>query len=150
MAKLKKLFHSSECFVPTIVVYLLLFSSKQCLKKASFKFSSYLDQAKWIMEAYAIYSNGQVKPQFYAFRWITLLLSQEFNFQSILRIWDSLLSNPFGVQVPLKYLDPINFWWFKQWCLWKQNWFCAGYAFADLLCNAVMHEKQAIEWWFCS
>ncbi|KAJ6992622.1 hypothetical protein NC653_015884 [Populus alba x Populus x berolinensis] len=50
------------------------------------------------MEAYAIYSNGQVKPQFYAFRWITLLLSQEFNFQSILRIWDSLLSNPFGVQ----------------------------------------------------
>ncbi|KAL3585500.1 hypothetical protein D5086_012367 [Populus alba] len=40
----------------------------------------------------------KVKPQFYAFRWITLLLSQEFNFQSILRIWDSLLSNPFGVQ----------------------------------------------------
>ncbi|KAJ6747283.1 TBC1 DOMAIN FAMILY MEMBER 13-LIKE [Salix koriyanagi] len=40
----------------------------------------------------------QVKPQFYAFRWITLLLSQEFNFPSILRIWDSLLSNPFGVQ----------------------------------------------------
>ncbi|KAJ6381136.1 hypothetical protein OIU77_029931 [Salix suchowensis] len=48
----------------------------------------------------------QVKPQFYAFRWITLLLSQEFNFPSILRIWDSLLSNPFGVQVPI---IPINF-----------------------------------------
>ncbi|KAK2645939.1 hypothetical protein Ddye_021134 [Dipteronia dyeriana] len=41
---------------------------------------------------------NKVKPQFYAFRWITLLLTQEFNFQSILRIWDSLLSNPFGVQ----------------------------------------------------
>ncbi|XP_021666624.2 uncharacterized protein LOC110654816 isoform X2 [Hevea brasiliensis] len=40
----------------------------------------------------------KVKPQFYAFRWITLLLTQEFNFQSILRIWDSLLSNPSGVQ----------------------------------------------------
>lgn len=40
----------------------------------------------------------KVRPQFYAFRWITLLLTQEFNFQSILRIWDSLLSNPFGVQ----------------------------------------------------
>ncbi|KAH8481649.1 hypothetical protein H0E87_029219 [Populus deltoides] len=40
----------------------------------------------------------KVKPQFYAFRWITLLLTQEFNFQSILRIWDSLLSNPFGIQ----------------------------------------------------
>ncbi|KAJ6296357.1 hypothetical protein OIU78_024244 [Salix suchowensis] len=42
----------------------------------------------------------KVKPQFYAFRWITLLLTQEFNFQSILRIWDSLFSNPFGIQVP--------------------------------------------------
>ncbi|XP_062148265.1 uncharacterized protein LOC133857146 [Alnus glutinosa] len=40
----------------------------------------------------------KVRPQFYAFRWITLLLTQEFNFQSIMRIWDSLLSNPFGVQ----------------------------------------------------
>ncbi|KDP32411.1 hypothetical protein JCGZ_13336 [Jatropha curcas] len=40
----------------------------------------------------------KVKPQFYAFRWITLLLTQEFNFQSILRIWDSILSNPSGVQ----------------------------------------------------
>ncbi|XP_039031643.1 TBC1 domain family member 13-like isoform X1 [Hibiscus syriacus] len=41
---------------------------------------------------------SKVKPQYYAFRWITLLLTQEFNLQSILRIWDSLLSNPFGVQ----------------------------------------------------
>lgn len=146
MAKLKKTFYSSECFVPAMVVFVLLFNSKQCLKKAS-KFSSYLDQAKWIMEADAIYSNAQVKPQFYAFRWITLLLSQEFNFQSILRIWDSLLSNPFGVQVPI---IQINFLWSKQWCLWIQNWFCLGYAFADLLCNAAMHEKQAIERWFCS
>lgn len=40
----------------------------------------------------------RVEPQFYAFRWITLLLTQEFSFQSILRIWDSLLGNPFGVQ----------------------------------------------------
>ncbi|XP_025615152.1 uncharacterized protein [Arachis hypogaea] len=40
----------------------------------------------------------KVKPQFYAFRWITLLLTQEFKFESILRIWDTLLSNPFGVQ----------------------------------------------------
>ncbi|KAL5547850.1 hypothetical protein UlMin_003081 [Ulmus minor] len=40
----------------------------------------------------------KVKPQYFAFRWITLLLTQEFNFQSIMRIWDSLLSNPFGVQ----------------------------------------------------
>lgn len=43
------------------------------------------------------YTN-KIKPQFYAFRWITLLLTQEFNLQSILRIWDTLLSNPFGIQ----------------------------------------------------
>ncbi|KAJ4958055.1 hypothetical protein NE237_025166 [Protea cynaroides] len=42
--------------------------------------------------------SNKINPQFYAFRWITLLLTQEFNFNSILRIWDSLLSNPFGVQ----------------------------------------------------
>lgn len=41
---------------------------------------------------------SKVKPQFYAFRWITLLLTQEFEFQSIMRVWDSLLSNPLGVQ----------------------------------------------------
>ncbi|XP_028760720.1 TBC1 domain family member 13 isoform X2 [Neltuma alba] len=40
----------------------------------------------------------KVKPQFYAFRWITLLLTQEFSFDKILRIWDTLLSNPFGIQ----------------------------------------------------
>lgn len=41
---------------------------------------------------------NKVKPQFYAFRWITLLLTQEFGLKAIMRIWDSLLSNPFGVQ----------------------------------------------------
>ncbi|XP_012573548.1 uncharacterized protein [Cicer arietinum] len=40
----------------------------------------------------------KVKPQFYAFRWITLLLTQEFQFEYILRIWDTLISNTFGVQ----------------------------------------------------
>ncbi|XP_004508496.1 uncharacterized protein [Cicer arietinum] len=33
----------------------------------------------------------KVKPQFYAFRWITLLLTQEFQFEYILRIWDTLI-----------------------------------------------------------
>nr|KJB54034.1 hypothetical protein B456_009G017400 [Gossypium raimondii] len=41
---------------------------------------------------------SKVKPQYYGFRWITLLLTQEFNLQSILRIWDSLISSPFGIQ----------------------------------------------------
>ncbi|KAE8723839.1 Detected protein of confused Function [Hibiscus syriacus] len=38
----------------------------------------------------------KVNPQFYAFRWITLLLTQEFNFSDSLHIWDTLLSDPEG------------------------------------------------------
>ncbi|KAK1264431.1 hypothetical protein QJS04_geneDACA016138 [Acorus gramineus] len=41
---------------------------------------------------------NKVNPQFYAFRWITLLLTQEFEFHDVMRIWDSLLSNPLGIQ----------------------------------------------------
>ncbi|KAI4369762.1 hypothetical protein MLD38_018171 [Melastoma candidum] len=43
----------------------------------------------------------KVNPQFYAFRWITLLLTMEFNFSDILRIWDFLLSDPEGPQETL-------------------------------------------------
>lgn len=44
---------------------------------------------------------SKVNPQFYAFRWITLLLTQEFDFPDTLRLWDSLLGNPDG---PLEIL----------------------------------------------
>ncbi|CAK9225411.1 unnamed protein product [Sphagnum troendelagicum] len=44
---------------------------------------------------------SKVNPQFYAFRWITLLLTQEFSFFDSIRLWDSLLSNPDG---PLEIL----------------------------------------------
>nr|GEX99797.1 hypothetical protein [Tanacetum cinerariifolium] len=43
----------------------------------------------------------KVNPQFYAFRWITLLLTQEFNFADIFHIWDTLLSDPEGPQETL-------------------------------------------------
>ncbi|XP_027939147.1 TBC1 domain family member 13-like isoform X2 [Vigna unguiculata] len=43
----------------------------------------------------------EVNPQFYAFRWITLLLTQEFNFSDILHIWDVILSDPEGPQETL-------------------------------------------------
>ncbi|XWS13410.1 hypothetical protein CRYUN_Cryun36dG0034900 [Craigia yunnanensis] len=46
----------------------------------------------------------KVNPQFYAFRWITLLLTQEFNFADSLHIWDTLLSDPEG---PLETLLPV-------------------------------------------
>jgi hypothetical protein len=35
-----------------------------------------------------------VNPQFYALRWIILLLTQEFHLNDVLRLWDSLLSMP--------------------------------------------------------
>ena len=38
----------------------------------------------------------QVDAHFYAFRWITLLLTQEFSFPDAVRIWDTLLSDPTG------------------------------------------------------
>ena len=38
----------------------------------------------------------QVNPQFFAFRWITLLLTQEFPFPDAVRLWDTLLSDPAG------------------------------------------------------
>jgi hypothetical protein len=38
----------------------------------------------------------QVNPQFYAFRWITLLLTQEFSFPDAARLWDTLFADPAG------------------------------------------------------
>ncbi|KAI0227394.1 TBC1 domain family member 13 [Lamellibrachia satsuma] len=34
-----------------------------------------------------------LKPQYYGFRWIMLLLSQEFPLPDVIRLWDSLLSD---------------------------------------------------------
>ena len=39
---------------------------------------------------------AQVNPQFYAFRWITLLLTQEFSFPDAVRLWDALFADPAG------------------------------------------------------
>ncbi|XP_074655059.1 TBC1 domain family member 13-like isoform X1 [Tubulanus polymorphus] len=36
---------------------------------------------------------NNLKPEFYAFRWLTLLLSQEFQLPDVLRLWDSLFSD---------------------------------------------------------
>jgi hypothetical protein len=37
-----------------------------------------------------------VQPQYYAFRWITLALTQEFSFSDALRLWDALIAQPAG------------------------------------------------------
>jgi len=42
---------------------------------------------------YELFEQQNLKPEFYAFRWLTLLLSQEFQLPDVLRIWDSLLAD---------------------------------------------------------
>lgn len=39
---------------------------------------------------------SQVNPQFYAFRWITLLLTQEFQFPDVLQLWDTMIGSSLG------------------------------------------------------
>ena len=46
------------------------------------------------LELWTDLQKKQVKPQFFAFRWITLLLSQEFILPDVMRLWDSLFSDP--------------------------------------------------------
>jgi hypothetical protein len=54
------------------------------------KLSSFLKSFDLSLWTHLEQKNG-VNPQFYAFRWITTLLTQEFNFPDVIRIWDSLL-----------------------------------------------------------
>ncbi|XP_055516199.1 TBC1 domain family member 13 isoform X1 [Leucoraja erinacea] len=45
------------------------------------------------MDLYLKLQEQNIKPQFFAFRWLTLLLSQEFLLPDVIRIWDSLFSD---------------------------------------------------------
>eukprot|EP01114_Cavostelium_apophysatum_P013503 TRINITY_DN3283_c0_g2_i1.p1 TRINITY_DN3283_c0_g2~~TRINITY_DN3283_c0_g2_i1.p1 ORF type:complete len:457 (-),score=92.95 TRINITY_DN3283_c0_g2_i1:1237-2607(-) len=47
------------------------------------------------VELWSDFQEKAVNTQFYGFRWITLLLSQEFELPDVLRLWDSLFSDPF-------------------------------------------------------
>lgn len=35
-----------------------------------------------------------VEPQYYCFRWLSVLVSREFPLPEVIRVWDSLLSDP--------------------------------------------------------
>jgi len=45
-------------------------------------------------ELWQDFENKTLNPQFYSFRWLTLLLSQEFELPDVLRLWDSLFADP--------------------------------------------------------
>jgi hypothetical protein len=44
-------------------------------------------------EIHYLFEKQKIKPEFYAFRWLTLLLSQEFRLPDVIRIWDSLFAD---------------------------------------------------------
>ena len=48
----------------------------------------------------------KVDPRFYSFRWITLLLSQEFELPEVMRLWDSLFADENRSQHPLMHVQP--------------------------------------------
>ncbi|XP_074067097.1 TBC1 domain family member 13 isoform X1 [Macrotis lagotis] len=45
------------------------------------------------VELYLKLQEQNIKPQFFAFRWLTLLLSQEFLLPDVIRIWDTLFAD---------------------------------------------------------
>eukprot|EP01117_Protostelium_nocturnum_P010817 TRINITY_DN3900_c0_g1_i1.p1 TRINITY_DN3900_c0_g1~~TRINITY_DN3900_c0_g1_i1.p1 ORF type:complete len:400 (+),score=59.88 TRINITY_DN3900_c0_g1_i1:385-1584(+) len=45
-------------------------------------------------ELWSSLEEKKLNPQFYSFRWLTLLLSQEFELPDVLRVWDSLFADP--------------------------------------------------------
>ncbi|CAB1318932.1 unnamed protein product [Coregonus sp. 'balchen'] len=45
------------------------------------------------MELYIKLQEQNIKPQYFTFRWLTLLLSQEFLLPDVIRIWDTLFSD---------------------------------------------------------
>ena len=55
------------------------------------KFLSLLNKTD--KEVYDLFEKQNLKPEFYSFRWLTLLLSQEFHLPDVLRIWDSLFAD---------------------------------------------------------
>lgn len=39
-------------------------------------------------------NDKQLEPEFYSFRWITLLMSQEFKLPEVIQLWDFLFADP--------------------------------------------------------
>eukprot|EP00033_Pygsuia_biforma_P005300 GCRY01005839.1.p1 GENE.GCRY01005839.1~~GCRY01005839.1.p1 ORF type:complete len:422 (-),score=84.33 GCRY01005839.1:474-1739(-) len=51
-----------------------------------------------------------LNPQFFSFRWLTLLMAQDFPLPDVLRLWDSLLSRDDQTQFMTAFADAILIW----------------------------------------
>jgi len=60
------------------------------------KFNTVLNQKD--PELWKDFEEKNLNPQYYSFRWLTLLLSQEFDLPDVLRLWDSLFADSFRFQ----------------------------------------------------
>eukprot|EP00164_Ancoracysta_twista_P006147 GFYU01008500.1.p1 GENE.GFYU01008500.1~~GFYU01008500.1.p1 ORF type:complete len:484 (+),score=104.27 GFYU01008500.1:72-1523(+) len=49
-------------------------------------------------DVWAHMKNEEINPQFYSFRWLTLMLTQEFELPDLLRLWDSLFTGGTDMQ----------------------------------------------------
>ena len=45
------------------------------------------------LPVYNILEKQNLKPEFFAFRWLTLLLSQEFQLPDVIALWDALFAD---------------------------------------------------------
>ena len=45
------------------------------------------------LPVYTVLENQNLKPEFFAFRWLTLLLSQEFQLPDVIALWDVLFAD---------------------------------------------------------
>ncbi|QDZ19806.1 Rab-GTPase-TBC domain-containing protein [Chloropicon primus] len=55
----------------------------------------YLQICDWELWDHLV-NRMNIDPQYFAFRWITLMCSQEFHFPDLIRLWDTFLADPKG------------------------------------------------------
>lgn len=65
--------------------------SESGVKYMMLKLSKLLEQKD--NDIYMKFKEQELYPQYYSFRWITLILSQEFPLPDVLRLWDSIFAD---------------------------------------------------------
>eukprot|EP00216_Chloropicon_sp_CCMP2111_P005275 CAMPEP_0198237356 /NCGR_PEP_ID=MMETSP1446-20131203/3215_1 /TAXON_ID=1461542 ORGANISM="Unidentified sp, Strain CCMP2111" /NCGR_SAMPLE_ID=MMETSP1446 /ASSEMBLY_ACC=CAM_ASM_001112 /LENGTH=146 /DNA_ID=CAMNT_0043919489 /DNA_START=81 /DNA_END=518 /DNA_ORIENTATION=- len=70
-------------------------NSSSGIKATMQRLSQYLREQDYELWDH-LHNRVKIDPQFFAFRWITLMLTQEFHFPDVLRLWDTFLGDPRG------------------------------------------------------
>lgn len=93
---------TTDCYVDALIVLMVL------IAKSSVRFAMQCNSSSGIQgriaelsallhrhdpELHQYLQAQQLEPSYYALRWITTLLSREFNLPDTIRVWDSLFSD---------------------------------------------------------